>query len=63
MQEREVNTESLLTQKVHIPSGEVILEGELQIPGAAKGIVLFAHDSGSSRYSPRNQYVAQCKSR
>jgi dienelactone hydrolase len=59
MQEREVNPESLLTQKVHIPSGEVILEGELQIPGAAKGIVLFAHGSGSSRYSPRNQYVAR----
>lgn len=59
MQEREVNPESLLTQKVHIPSGEVILEGELQIPGAAKGVVLFAHGSGSSRYSPRNQYVAR----
>jgi dienelactone hydrolase len=59
MQEREVNPESLLTQKVHIPSGEVILEGELQIPGAAKGIVLFAHGSGSSRFSPRNQYVAR----
>jgi dienelactone hydrolase len=59
MQEREVNPESLLTQKVHIPSGEVILEGELQIPGATKGIVLFAHGSGSSRFSPRNQYVAR----
>jgi predicted alpha/beta-hydrolase family hydrolase len=59
MQEREVNPESSLTQKVHIPSGEVTLEGELQIPGAAKGIVLFAHGSGSSRHSPRNQYVAR----
>jgi dienelactone hydrolase len=59
MQEQEVNPESLLTQKVHIPSGEVILEGELQIPGAAKGVVLFAHGSGSSRFSPRNQYVAR----
>src|SRR5688572_9340883 len=59
MQEREVNPESFLTQRVHIPSGEVILEGELQIPSAAKGIVLFAHGSGSSRFSPRNQYVAR----
>jgi dienelactone hydrolase len=47
------------SREVHIPSGEVILEGELQVPGEAEGVVLFAHGSGSSRYSPRNQYVAQ----
>lgn len=35
------------------------LEGELVIPEGATGIVLFAHGSGSSRLSPRNQYVAQ----
>ncbi len=45
--------------EVHIPSGEVILEGELQIPGEAGGLVLFAHGSGSSRFSPRNQFVAR----
>jgi putative phosphoribosyl transferase len=35
------------------------IEGNLVIPVGAKGIVLFAHGSGSSRFSPRNQYVAK----
>ncbi|HLI06285.1 MAG TPA: dienelactone hydrolase family protein [Ktedonobacteraceae bacterium] len=34
------------------------LEGNLNIPENARGVVLFAHGSGSSRFSPRNQYVA-----
>lgn len=37
----------------------ITLEGELIIPEGAKGIVLFAHGSGSSRFSPRNQFVAR----
>jgi putative phosphoribosyl transferase len=36
-----------------------IIEGSLTIPKDPKGIVIFAHGSGSSRYSPRNKYVAQ----
>jgi putative phosphoribosyl transferase len=36
----------------------VELEGSLSIPAGARGIVLFAHGSGSSRHSPRNRYVA-----
>jgi putative phosphoribosyl transferase len=43
---------------IHIPAGPVTLEGELTIPHDAKGLVLFAHGSGSSRHSPRNQFVA-----
>ncbi len=43
----------------HIPSDSVRLEGELAIPEGAMGVVLFAHGSGSSRLSPRNQLVAQ----
>jgi hypothetical protein len=35
------------------------LEGTLGLPTAAKGIVLFAHGSGSGRLSPRNNFVAQ----
>src|SRR5919205_65415 len=35
------------------------LEGNLGLPEGARGIVLFAHGSGSSRHSPRNRYVAQ----
>lgn len=34
------------------------LEGELQIPPRAVGLVIFVHGSGSSRHSPRNQFVA-----
>ncbi|MDO9220736.1 MAG: alpha/beta hydrolase [Thiobacillus sp.] len=43
---------------VHIPAGGVTVEGMLEIPERAVGLVLFAHGSGSSRHSPRNNYVA-----
>jgi putative phosphoribosyl transferase len=46
-------------QSVRVPAGQVTLEGNLNLPDAAGGIVLFAHGSGSSRHSPRNRYVAQ----
>src|SRR6266545_2979311 len=44
---------------VHIRSGDVQLRGDLSIPDGAEGVVLFAHGSGSSRRSPRNQFVAR----
>lgn len=44
---------------VHATADSVTLEGNLSIPDGAKGIVLFAHGSGSSRFSPRNRFVAQ----
>jgi pimeloyl-ACP methyl ester carboxylesterase len=47
------------TREVKIPSGNLLLEGELSVPEGAKGIVLFAHGSGSSRFSPRNRRVAR----
>jgi len=43
---------------VHIPAGTATVEGMLEIPMHAVGLVLFAHGSGSSRHSPRNNYVA-----
>ena len=43
---------------VRIPAAPVELDGELSLPPGAKGVVLFAHGSGSSRFSPRNTYVA-----
>ena len=43
---------------IHIPLGEIHIEGLLQLPARAKSIVLFAHGSGSSRHSKRNNYVA-----
>ena len=45
-------------REVRLPSGEAVLGGELNVPSGATGIVLFAHGSGSSRHSPRNQFVA-----
>jgi len=44
---------------VHMPVDSVSLDGELHIPQGAKGIVIFVHGSGSSRFSPRNILVAQ----
>jgi putative phosphoribosyl transferase len=43
---------------VRITSGALTLSGDLTLPPAAPGIVLFAHGSGSSRLSPRNRFVA-----
>ncbi len=45
--------------EIKIPVGEVVVEGILTSPPGAKGVVLFAHGSGSSRFSTRNQYVAK----
>lgn len=42
-----------------IPAGQVHIEGMLELPADAHGIVLFAHGSGSSRHSKRNTYVAR----
>jgi len=42
-----------------IPAQTVTLDGDLTVPPGAAGIVLFAHGSGSSRHSPRNQFVAR----
>lgn len=44
---------------VKIPAQQARLQGDLVIPGDARGIVAFAHGSGSSRHSPRNRYVAE----
>ena len=44
---------------VLVPAADVVLQGDLSMPSAARGIVLFAHGSGSSRHSPRNRYVAE----
>jgi putative phosphoribosyl transferase len=45
-------------RQVEIPAGGVVLPGELTLPQQAVGLVAFAHGSGSSRFSPRNQMVA-----
>lgn len=47
-----------LEQVVQIPIDVVVLEGSLALPEHAQGLVVFAHGSGSSRFSPRNNFVA-----
>jgi len=49
----------VINEMIHIPDGSAIIEGMLEVPENAQGIVLFAHGSGSSRLSPRNNYVAK----
>jgi putative phosphoribosyl transferase len=44
--------------RVRVPTAGVTLEGDLEVPSGAKGVVLFAHGSGSSRHSSRNRHVA-----
>ena len=44
---------------VYVPAGGARLAGELMTPEDARGLVLFAHGSGSSRFSSRNQFVAR----
>jgi dienelactone hydrolase len=44
---------------VHLSTGPVTLEGNLSLPEGARGVVLFAHGSGSGRHSSRNRYVAR----
>jgi putative phosphoribosyl transferase len=44
---------------VEISTPEAMLQGDVSLPPATKGVVLFAHGSGSSRHSPRNRYVAE----
>jgi putative phosphoribosyl transferase len=53
------NETDLTPLEVRIPSAAVTLEGTLAIPPGAKGVVVFAHGSGSSRYSPRNHFAAR----
>lgn len=50
--------EEIVQREVKIPVDNVALDGELILPPGATGVVLFAHGSGSSRHSPRNQFVA-----
>jgi putative phosphoribosyl transferase len=48
-----------MSEEINISIGNLTLKGILSIPEGASGIVIFAHGSGSGRYSPRNQMVAK----
>jgi len=51
------------THSISIPTGTDSIKGDLTIPAATRGTILFAHGSGSSRLSPRNKYVAELLNR
>lgn len=53
-----LTSDAPIERAVSIPAGGVMLNADLAIPPHARGIVLFAHGSGSSRSSPRNRAVA-----
>lgn len=46
-------------EEIRVATGPVSVAGHLTIPERPKGVVVFAHGSGSSRHSPRNRYVAE----
>lgn len=48
-----------MQELLRIPADDVHIEGLLELPADARGLVLFAHGSGSSRHSPRNNHVAR----
>lgn len=56
---RQLSSKGKSSSEIQIPINSITLEGNLTIPEGAKGIVVFAHGSGSSRFSSRNRYVAQ----
>ena len=46
-------------EMIEIPMGSIVLRGDLRIPPRPSGLVIFAHGSGSSRFSSRNRQVAE----
>jgi putative phosphoribosyl transferase len=61
--ERKRSRFCLVMTELQIPAGRALLSGSLTIPDNSMGLVLFAHGSGSSRHSPRNQFVARTLNR
>jgi len=49
----------VITEEAGIRVGDVEIKGDISVPADAFGVVLFAHGSGSSRFSPRNRQVAK----
>lgn len=57
--EKQIKTDITAFRTVRLPAEKAVLDGDLTLPAGAKGLVIFAHGSGSSRKSRRNQYVAK----
>jgi putative phosphoribosyl transferase len=52
-------TKTATIESVEVPTGAVTLKADLRVPPGAQGLVIFAHGSGSSRFSRRNRQVAE----
>jgi putative phosphoribosyl transferase len=50
---------AIADREVAVPSGSVEVAGMLSVPGEVRGAIVFAHGSGSGRFSPRNRAVAR----
>jgi putative phosphoribosyl transferase len=59
MTDRGSRTPAAATRPVRVPVGPVALHGDFGLPPKPLGLILFAHGSGSSRHSFRNQFVAR----
>jgi dienelactone hydrolase len=59
MRYRTADAGNSYTLEARIPARSAMLEGEVHVGKESRGVVLFAHGSGSSRHSPRNQFVAR----
>jgi putative phosphoribosyl transferase len=59
MRQTETANDMITERAVRIAADAARLDGDLGVPVGARGVVLFAHGSGSSRHSPRNRYVAR----
>lgn len=55
---RQTESREPLGEHVEVRAADAELDGDLTVPDGATGLVIFAHGSGSSRFSPRNRYVA-----
>ena len=53
------DTRAVRTQQIRIPAAAAVLDADLRVPADPGGVILFAHGSGSGRFSPRNRSVAQ----
>src|SRR5689334_19988001 len=53
----------MIFKEVEIDAGPITLVGDLSLPQDARGMIVFAHGSGSSRRSPRNRFVAEVLNR
>jgi putative phosphoribosyl transferase len=53
------STHETIAKPVRIAASPITLDGDLAVPAGARGIVVFAHGSGSGRHSPRNRFVAE----